>query len=76
MATAAAVLLSAVLFSAHHYVGINTAEIFSYEEKFQLGSFIFRTIAGIYFAIIFRYRGYGIAAGAHIAYDIIYFTFR
>lgn len=70
---AIAVLVSAVLFAVHHYVGLQGGEIVRLEEV-KIGSFVFRMVAGIYFAVIFRYRGYGITAGAHIAYDIIYFT--
>ncbi len=71
-----ATLLSAVLFSAHHHVGMdfsaNTISDFFVElEPFTLNRFFFRSIAGIYFAILFHYRGYGITAGAHCMYDII-----
>ena len=55
------ILVSAALFSAHHHV----------TENFNLTKFIFRTIAGVYFAIIFSIRGFGITAGAHAFYDII-----
>ena len=53
---------SAVLFSLYHYLG---------SESFQLQSFVFRATAGIYFAILFLTRGFGITCGSHIAYDII-----
>jgi len=40
---------------------------------FQFNSirFAFRTIAGIYFAVLFAIRGFGITAGTHAFYDII-----
>jgi hypothetical protein len=64
------VLISAVLFSLHHhYVFIHGH--FARSEIFALAPFIFRTIAGIYFAIIFVVRGYGVVAGTHIFYDVI-----
>ena len=44
-------------------------------EPFTLPGFLFRMAAGVYFAVIFRYRGYGITAGAHAAYNMIYFAF-
>lgn len=70
-----AVLISATLFAAHHYIGIEAGHIGRLQrELFTLGSFLFRTAAGIYFAFIFRYRGYGIAAGTHTAYNMIYFA--
>ncbi|MDP9175367.1 MAG: CPBP family intramembrane metalloprotease [Planctomycetota bacterium] len=56
------VVISAVLFSMYHYLG---------HEPFQLQSFVFRTLAGIYFAVLFLTRGFGITAGCHISYDIL-----
>lgn len=55
------IAVPAVLFSLYHYLG---------DEQFALGSFAFRTVAGIYFGIIFLCRGFGITAGCHAAYDI------
>jgi hypothetical protein len=57
------VVISAVLFSAYHY--------WSPTEHFSLRVFAFRTVAGIYFGMIFLFRGYGITAGSHCAYDAI-----
>jgi len=56
------VVTSSLAFSFYHYLGY---------EQFQLGSFVFRTLAGFYFAIIFTFRGFGISAGCHTSYDII-----
>jgi len=71
-ATIIAVFISAALFGAHHYLGFKAGELISLPgETFTIVSFIFRTAAGVYFAIIFHYRGYGIAAGTHAAYNII-----
>lgn len=76
-ATIIAVLVSAALFSAHHYVGVQEGHIVRLaHEPFTIPSFMFRTVAGIYFAILFRYRGYGITAGTHAVYNVIYFSFR
>lgn len=55
------VVISSVAFSAYHYLG---------SETFEWQSFAFRTLAGIYFAIIFIWRGFGITSGAHASYDI------
>jgi hypothetical protein len=64
------VVVSAVLFSLHHhFVFINGR--FARAELFAMAPFIFRTIAGIYFASVFAVRGFGIVAGAHIFYDIL-----
>jgi len=40
-----------------------------YSESF--GVLLFRTMAGAYLAVIFWYRGYGSAAGAHAAYNVL-----
>jgi hypothetical protein len=64
------VLISAVLFSLHHHFVFIHGH-FARSELFSLAPFIFRTIAGIYFAVIFVVRGFGIVAGSHIFYDVI-----
>ena len=32
---------------------------------------VFRSVAGVFFSVLFVYRGFGIAAGSHAAYDIL-----
>lgn len=59
-----AVLLTSLLFSAAHYIG-------SHGDPLQLFSFTFRFIAGVFFCVLFVYRGFGIAAGTHATYDIV-----
>ena len=56
------ILLSAVLFSLYHYLG---------GEKPAWDTFLFRTAAGIYFAAIYIFRGFGVDVGSHAAYDVI-----
>ena len=73
LATLIAVFFSAALFSAHHYIGYTDLGL-QWLEAFRIESFLFRAAAGIYFALIFRYRGYGITAGTHAAYNIILYT--
>jgi hypothetical protein len=64
------IAVSAVLFSLHHhFVFLNGR--FARAEQLAMAPFVFRTIAGIYFAGVFATRGFGIVAGAHIFYDII-----
>lgn len=64
------VLVSAGLFSAHHHiVFVNGQLVLS--AAFDWTKFGFRTIAGIYFAVLFAIRGFGITAGTHAFYDII-----
>jgi membrane protease YdiL (CAAX protease family) len=62
LATLAVVLLSAVMFSGYHYLG---------PEPFRFRTFAFRTLAGIYFGVLFLSRGFGVTAATHAAYDIL-----
>jgi hypothetical protein len=63
-ATAAfAVVVGALIFSAFHYIG-------PYGEPLELGSFIFRTIAGLVFSGLYLERGFGITAWTHALYDV------
>jgi membrane protease YdiL (CAAX protease family) len=55
---------SAALFAAAHHVG-------PYGEAFDGYAFLFRTLAGVYFALLFQVRGFGIAVGAHACYDVL-----
>ncbi len=64
LASAAAVTTSALLFSLAHHAG-------SPGETFTWFAFIFRWLAGVYFAWVFVVRGFGVAVGAHTAYDIL-----
>jgi hypothetical protein len=64
------VLISAALFSAHHHIDFFTGRLNSV-DPFNLTKFVFRTIAGIYFAALFAVRGFGITAGTHAFYNII-----
>lgn len=60
---ACAVGLTSLVFAAAHYVG-------PHGEAFEAFSFSFRAMAGVFFALLFVYRGFGIAAGTHALYDI------
>jgi hypothetical protein len=61
------VLGSAVLFSLYHYLGA---------ETFQAHTFVFRTVAGVYFGVLFLTRGFGVTAGCHIFYDLLVITMQ
>lgn len=63
-ASALAVTGSALLFSLAHHAG-NPGEAFTWF------AFVFRWMAGVFFAWVFILRGFGIAVGAHTAYDIL-----
>jgi hypothetical protein len=55
---------SALLFSAAHHIG-------PYGQQYSNYLFLFRLIAGLYFAILFQARGFGIAVGAHACYNLM-----
>lgn len=64
------ILISAALFSAYHHI-IYLEGQFIQSSPFNWTEFSFRTVAGIYFAVLFVIRGFGITAGTHAFYDII-----
>src|SRR5580765_2711677 len=61
------VLSSSILFAGYHYLG---------SERFVWQTFAFRTAAGLYFGAIFVFRGFGITAGSHAAYDVLIVLLR
>jgi membrane protease YdiL (CAAX protease family) len=58
------IVLTSLLFSAAHYVGPSG-------DSFGWLTFLFRFLAGVFFAVLFRYRGFGIAVGTHAFYDVL-----
>jgi membrane protease YdiL (CAAX protease family) len=66
--TALAVLFaasaSATLFSAAHHVG-------PFGQAYSNYLFVFRLVAGLYFALLYQLRGFGIAVGAHACYNVM-----
>ena len=62
-----AAVIGALVFSAFHYVG-------AYGDPFEVPSFVFRAVAGLFFSVLFLLRGFGIAAWAHALYDIAVMT--
>jgi membrane protease YdiL (CAAX protease family) len=61
---AVAAIATSLIFAAAHHVG-------PLGEPFQWYAFGFRSVAGVFFATLFIFRGFGIAAGTHAAYDIL-----
>jgi hypothetical protein len=59
-----ATVLGALVFSAFHYIG-------PLGDTLELGSFVFRTVAGLLLSGLFLLRGFGIAAWTHALYDVI-----
>jgi membrane protease YdiL (CAAX protease family) len=66
LSLAAALLLTSLIFSAAHYQVFTTIG-----DEFTWFSFVFRAVAGLFFSLLFLYRGFGIAVGAHALYDIL-----
>jgi Type II CAAX prenyl endopeptidase Rce1-like len=64
LASSWAVTASALLFALAHHAGMPG-------EPFTWYAFIFRWMAGVFFAWVFVLRGFGIAVGTHTAYDIL-----
>jgi hypothetical protein len=62
-AAVVAVVLGALIFAAFHYVG-------RYGDTLELGSFLFRTVAGLLFSGLYVLRGFGITAWTHALYDL------
>lgn len=54
--------IAATLFSAAHYVG-------PAGDAFALSSFTFRFLAGMWFTLVFRVRGFAVAVYTHALYD-------
>ena len=65
-----AVLISAAMFSAHHHI-VFVGGRFGLGVPFSWTEFGFRTVAGVYFSVLFAVRGFGITAGTHVFYDIL-----
>ena len=59
----AAVVVSAFIFSAFHYIG-------PYAYPLELNSFTFRFLAGLAFSALYMVRGFGVAAWTHALYDV------
>lgn len=65
-----AVVLTSFVFSAAHYVGPCGEPVLWLQFTFWFGA-LFRFLAGLFFSVLFVYRGFGIAVGAHAGYDIL-----
>lgn len=59
-----AAVTTAFVFALAHHVGPNA-------DAFNLFTFSFRAVAGVFFAAIFFLRGFGITVGCHAAYDLL-----
>ncbi len=61
--------LSSLAFSFVHHLG-------PLGEPFTVSAFVFRVFMGALFAVIYRVRGFAIAAWTHAIYDVWVFTFH
>jgi hypothetical protein len=64
LACTLAVTASSLVFSLAHHAGVPG-------EAFTWFAFIFRWLAGVFFAWVFVARGFGVAVGTHTAYDLL-----
>lgn len=63
LAIVPAAFVSAVAFAAAHHLG-------PHGENYEGFVFLFRTMAGLYFALIYHFRGFAVAVGTHTLYDL------
>ncbi|MGL4423645.1 MAG: CPBP family glutamic-type intramembrane protease [Gemmataceae bacterium] len=57
-------IAAALLFAAAHHAG-------PFGEPVVPAVFLFRTLAGLFFTLLYVKRGFGIAVGAHAGYDVL-----
>src|SRR5712692_4147908 len=60
----AATVAGAAIFSAFHYIG-------PYGDRWELYSFAFRMVAGLFFSGLYLARGFGVTAWTHALYDVV-----
>jgi hypothetical protein len=58
-----AVVLSSLVFSLAHHLG-------PVGEPFTFAAFVYRTLAGVFFALVYQVRGFAVAAWTHALYDV------
>jgi membrane protease YdiL (CAAX protease family) len=56
-------LVTALVFSAWHYVG-------AFGDPFELKSFVFRCVCGLVFTLIYAFRGFAPVVWTHVIYDV------
>lgn len=60
-------LITSISFSLYHYLGWESPE---------WRTFVFRTLGGVFFGLLYLWRGFGVTAGTHAAYDVIVHLLR
>jgi len=61
-AASLAIIISSVAFAQYHFSDVN---------PYTLSKFIQYTLAGLYLAVIYQMRGFGIVAATHALYDVL-----
>ena len=59
----AALIVSSLAFSIAHHVG-------PAGEAFTAAAFVYRVLAGVFFALVYQVRGFAVAAYTHFLYDV------
>jgi len=62
----AGMIVCSLIFTLLHYSVFNPAG-----HHFEMSSFLFRFVASIVFCNLFLFRGFGIAVGSHVIYDLL-----
>lgn len=65
-AAVVAILISSLLFASVHYQIVNPTGL-----PWDWAGFMAKFIASIFFSLVFLFRGFGIAVGTHVAYDLL-----
>jgi len=61
--------LSSLAFSAAHHIG-------PVGEEFAIAPFVYRSLAGVIFGVVYWIRGFAVAAWTHALYDVFVFSLR
>lgn len=66
LAATLAIAITSLLFAGAHYDFLNPAA-----GPFELPGFMVRVVASVFFCLVFLFRGFGVAVGTHVAYDVL-----
>lgn len=58
-----ALVVSSLVFSLAHHIG-------PAGEAFKFAAFVYRSLAGVFFALVYQVRGFAVAAWTHALYDV------
>jgi hypothetical protein len=68
----ATIVLSALAFGIYHFILIDPSARLGFTiDGFDWGKFSFFTLAGVYLAMIYVIRGFGLVVGTHALYDVM-----